>query len=85
MISNMAVSSDFLADLAEVKSLSVGLVYDVTADDSERWCASIGLDWSATGATPQDALERAVEDMRHTHALSADERMERDMPEFGAN
>ena len=60
-----SVSSACLADLAAIAGLSIGLVCDPLADDSERWCCSIGLDRSGVGPTPGDALDSAIEDMRN--------------------
>jgi hypothetical protein len=40
--------------------LAVGLVYDPSAEPSERWIATIGLDIITAGSTAEDALDNAL-------------------------
>jgi len=58
------VDSALMADFASIARKSIGLVCDPTADASERWLVTIGLDWSGAGATPGAALEAAYADVR---------------------
>lgn len=59
-----SVGSALLAEFADISRMCIILVWDPAADDAERWLVTVGLDWSGAGATPWDALEAVIEDMR---------------------
>ena len=57
---------------ATLVGLAVGIVCDPRADWNERWCATIGLDASGVGSTPESALRAALEDLERTIASLRD-------------
>jgi len=59
----MGTTTDLQADLRNIGvalGLAVGVVFDPSADASERWVASIGLDAMGAGDTPGQALGVAL-------------------------
>lgn len=55
---------DNLASTARLIGRAISLTVDPTAEDSERWIASVGLDASGAGPTPSAALIAGLEDAR---------------------